>query len=98
VVAPKPIEYELYLHDLGNLSVQYLSTSENKKDLEDLAERMNFLFEKANQDKQFKAEVYLAEKNELTDEDMQDETPEPCEDCGKTGIRCSCERERYEDR
>lgn len=55
-------EFQLVLHDFGNLSLQIIQESTEKRCLEAMAERMNFLFIQAAKDKQFKAEVYSLTK------------------------------------
>lgn len=55
--------YELALHDFGNLAYQLLDTKMERTELDQLADRMNFLFSKAGHSEQFKAIVHRIERN-----------------------------------
>lgn len=54
-------EYQLVLHDYGNLSMQIIQESTEVRTLEVMAERMNYLFAQAGKSKQFEATVHLIE-------------------------------------
>ena len=54
-------EFQLVLHDLGNLAIQILHESTDKWVLDSIAEKMNYLFEQAGRGDKFKAEVHKIE-------------------------------------
>lgn len=56
--------FELYLHDFGNLSCQLIQICENKNTLEEIADRLNYIFATAGRSKQFEAQVVEAKEEE----------------------------------
>lgn len=54
----------LWLHDLGNLNLQLLWTSDDKEMLEAIADNINFLIGKSGHGEQFLAEVLMSETNQ----------------------------------
>lgn len=53
-------QYQLILHDFGNLAFQVIDISDEEKHLAELADRMNWLFDKAGES-QYRAELLIEE-------------------------------------
>lgn len=60
-------QYQLILHDFGNLALQVIDVDDKKEHLDQLCDRINWLFNHAG-NTQFKAELVCEEIEEIEDE------------------------------